>query len=128
MLGVRTVLKPEAAADDYGRRVASFLDAGGHISLALLGLGSDGHTASLFSVQDMEAAQGRTAVAVHRAPPPHRVSLTPDILARCRKVVFLVAGEAKTDIVHRILQAPGSVVAAQAVRRAPDVELWFLKT
>jgi 6-phosphogluconolactonase/glucosamine-6-phosphate isomerase/deaminase len=42
-------------------------------------------------------------------------------------VVFLVAGEAKTDIVQNIRQTPDTAVAAKAVRGVPDEELWFLK-
>jgi len=51
-----------------------FLEGGGCIPLGLLGLGADGHTASLFSLDDVDRGRGRLAIPVQRESGPQRVS------------------------------------------------------
>ncbi len=67
--------------------------------LVLLGLGEDGHTASLFP--GGLYPQDARVIAVKDAPkpPPERVSLTPLALANCRNLMFLVTGKQKTAAV-----------------------------
>jgi len=75
------------------------------LDLVLLGIGEDGHTASLFPGNP--ATESRTAaVAVFDAPkpPPERVSLGMAVLNTAREKMFLVAGEGKRDALHRIAQ------------------------
>jgi len=70
--------------------------------LVLLGLGEDGHTASLFPGQDWgEHADSPAVIAVHDAPkpPPDRVSLSAHRLGLARQVVFLVSGVSKHQAV-----------------------------
>ena len=69
LLRVRTELPLAQAAADYERRLSALLSSGLHIGLGLLGLGADGHTASLFSAGDLERARGRFAIA---GRPPRR--------------------------------------------------------
>jgi 6-phosphogluconolactonase len=72
------------------------------LDLVLLGIGEDGHCASLFPGNPALDAPG-WAVAVHGAPkpPPDRVSLTLGCLRNARRVIFLVTGEAKADAYRR---------------------------
>ena len=88
------------AADDYERRLR---DAGPpRFDLVLLGLGPDGHTASLFPDQDAVRERERLVVGVEhpaRAPFVPRVTLTLPALASTRRVVFLVTGAEKADAV-----------------------------
>ena len=124
LLCVRTALSLKRAADDYDRSLQHFLRTGGRITLGLLGLGADGHTASLFTPADLTAARGSLAVAVKRAKGPDRVSVTPDLLKRVEALIFLVMGQDKQDVVSRLLKEPESLVAGQAVREAASVQLW----
>jgi len=84
-------LGAEEAAEAYGRIAA----AARPFDLVLLGMGEDGHTASLFPGHPLP--QGVSAMAVHGAPkpPPERVSLTPEALADCRRMLILVTGAGK---------------------------------
>ena len=68
------------------------------LDLVLLGIGEDGHCASLFPAHPALNASG-WAVAVHDAPkpPPDRVSLTLGCLRNARRVIFLVTGAGKAD-------------------------------
>lgn len=112
------------AANDYDKQLREFLAHGGKIPLGLLGLGLDGHTASLFSFADIERGLGRYAVGVPRHQGHDRVSVTPDLLNRIGKVVFLVSGKEKAKVVEQLRQSPRKLVAGRAVANAASVEVW----
>jgi 6-phosphogluconolactonase len=87
-------LGAEPAAEAY----AGTLQHVGEFDLVLLGLGEDGHTASLFPGHEWGASPGSPAtLAVFGAPKPprERVSLSAARLSRAREVLFLVSGESK---------------------------------
>ncbi len=97
----------------------------GDFDLVLLGLGEDGHTASLFPGHDWGDAPGAPdALAVLDAPkpPPERVSLSAARLSRAREVLFLVAGEAKRAALAR--WRAGEPISARAIRPAAGVDVW----
>jgi len=86
----------EAAAASYAREIETALP----FDLVLLGLGEDGHTASLFPGQ--EYPQSQLVVAVHDAPkpPPERVSLNYGALSLAQELLFLVSGQGKAKAVQ----------------------------
>ena len=80
--------------------------------LVLLGVGPDGHVASLFPglpAVDVDAASGRWVVGVEGSPkpPPLRVSLTLPAIASAREILIVAFGAGKGDIVREALVAPG---------------------
>jgi 6-phosphogluconolactonase len=93
-------LGPERAADGYEQELQA---AGPPIfDLVLLGIGPDGHTASLFPRQDTLKERSRLAVAVPEAglePFVPRVSMTVTALTSSLRIVFLVSGSSKADAV-----------------------------
>src|SRR2546423_8665931 len=93
---VRTELPLEEAAADYERQLAALLDSGVRIGLGLLGLGADGHTASLFGAPDLERARGHLAIAVHRPDGMSAVSVTPGLLAQVEDLLVVVGGGRQT--------------------------------
>lgn len=93
----------------------------------LLGLGTDGHTASLFPGVDRETeSSGLCTVVQHPETGQNRISLTLDMINRAHRITFLVTGMDKAGIVSEILQDPETnchLPAAQV--RGKNVE-WFL--
>lgn len=121
---VDTSLPLEDAADALDREIDAFLESGGTFPLAFLGLGADGHTASLFTRGDLDRAAGRWASPTPRPTPPDRVTLTPATLARVDRIVFLTAGRDKDGMIQQLLDSPTSTIAGQAIEAARHVELW----
>ena len=125
VLRVRTELPLQAAADRYDRDIARFLAQGGQLPLGLLGLGADGHTASIFTPEDAAAGGERWALAVPRPQKPDRVSVTSACLSRVQQIVFLATGPDKAAVVQRFKRDPLSLLAGLAVAGSPLVELWY---
>lgn len=111
-------LSPTEAARRYGEELTSTVPANDDgvpaLDVALLGLGEDGHTASLFPGSRALGASGVVCVAVEAAPPPltERVSLTLDALKAARHVVFLATGPGKRPAVEAVLAGPDPAVPA----------------
>jgi 6-phosphogluconolactonase len=109
-----------AAARMYGETLRTV----GEFDLVLLGLGEDGHTASLFSGHEWYTApDAPDTLAVFDAPkpPPQRVSLSAARLNRARKVVFLVSGASKQEAVAA--WRAGKNIPARAISPAAGVDV-----
>ncbi len=128
VLRVHTELPLQESADRYDAELASFFKQGGRITLGILGLGADGHAASLFNANDLNRSKERFAIAVPRHEGPDRISVTPDLLAKSERLIFLVAGPKKAAIVEKITSDPETVIAAQAVQGTSQVELWYAQS
>lgn len=124
ILRVRTELTVADAAHRYDQDIRAFLKKGGRISLGFLGLGADGHTASIFSKEDVEAGRGHYALAIPKQDQPSRVTVTADLLALIDCIIFLASGADKAAIVKQFLESPQSLPAGLAVAGAKDVHLW----
>ncbi|MGE5234753.1 MAG: 6-phosphogluconolactonase [Acidobacteriota bacterium] len=123
----------ERAAADYERELRSFFAlARGELprfDLVLLGLGGDGHTASLFPGTAAVGEQRRLAVANRvDALATWRLTLTLPVLNHAACVAFLVAGAGKAEILARVLDGPQTphALPAQMVRPDDGTLLWFV--
>jgi len=104
----------QAAADAYDALLPA------RLTVLMLGIGREGHTASLFPGSPALAERDRRVVPVHTpASPPDRLTITPPVLAVAAHVVVLARGERKAEVVARALEAPWApeVCPAQLARR-----------
>jgi 6-phosphogluconolactonase/glucosamine-6-phosphate isomerase/deaminase len=128
VLRVRTELPLEEAAADYERRIDKLLLANVRFRLGLLGLGADGHTASLFTAQDIERARGHRAIAVDRPDGMQAVSVSPEVLAHFSELIFVVAGKDKHDAVQSLINRSPSLTAFHAIQSRATTDLWLADT
>jgi 6-phosphogluconolactonase len=124
VLRVRTELPLDRAVEDYERRLRALVKAGTRIKFGILGLGADGHTASLFSEGDLKRAAGKFAVSVQRPDGRSAVSVTPQFLQNVAEIVFVVAGSDKRIALKAMMERKAESIAARAIAGAPSVEIW----
>jgi 6-phosphogluconolactonase len=124
LLKIRTELPIEQAAQEFH----SALSRLENIPLGLLGLGADGHTASLFNLRDAALRDERLAIPVIKTEKPDRISVTPALLRRVEKIILLATGPEKKTIIQTLLEKPETIPAGVALAGHPDVEIWTDQT
>lgn len=128
---IRGERPPDEAAREYGAELRRAFpeDGAPTFDVALLGVGGDGHTASLFpgSAALEERAAWAVAVPAPATSAPHveRVSLTLPVLNRARAVYVLASGAEKRDVVRRILAGEAPELPASRVR-GEERTVWLL--
>jgi len=129
---VPSELEPEDAAAEYQRTLKEFASPPldwPRFDLVLLGMGSDGHTASLFP--GSEVAPTAPALAVtgnYEDRPARRVTLSPAVFNSARQVIFLVSGEGKAGVLKRVLygKSEPEVLPAQRIRPLDGSLIWMV--
>lgn len=121
---------PEAGAKSYEALLREFF-AGGEprFDLILLGLGGNGHTASLFPGDPVLTETERWVAPVYVADQDlYRLTFTASLINRAREVAFLVAGAAKAAVVRAVIQSPPDPqrLPAQLIHPAPGELHWLL--
>ena len=110
----------EQAALDYESAVAEPID------LLILGIGPDGHTASIFPGSAAARERQRRVVAVENSPkpPPRRLTITPRVIREAKRILVLATGTDKAEAVAKALDAATDQVQlpARLLRHAH----WFL--
>jgi 6-phosphogluconolactonase len=112
---VRGELTPEDAAWLYGSELVRATGEHAVFDLVLLGLGPDGHTASLFPGAPEADSAEAPVIPVRNAPkpPPERISLTLPVLRRARHTVLLATGEGKRAALAQVRAGDASAPAAR---------------
>ncbi|WP_370942517.1 6-phosphogluconolactonase [Amycolatopsis sp. cg5] len=124
---------PDAAAAAYAEVLARNARPEDHFDvptfdITLLGLGGEGHTASVFPESPAVYETERTAVAVRNCPkpPPTRVSLTLPALRRSQEIWLMTAGAEKADAVALALAGAGEIQIPVSGARGQRRTLWLL--
>ncbi len=125
-------LSPAAAAEAYARDLADgpLPMEGGfpQFDLILLGMGEDGHTASLFPGYPSLDEAHRWVVAVEDSPkpPPQRITLTLPVIHRARQVAIVATGSGKTHVLARIRSGQKPFLPIQRVDPLKGELRWFM--
>ena len=116
-------LGPDEASRRYAHEIRALLGAPPVLDMVFLGMGADGHTASLMPDSVALTSSDEFAVSVPDAEPP-RVSLALPLINAARSIVFHVTGKAKAATLKGVLQDEdgGGFVAGLVVPRA----VWLL--
>jgi len=127
---MRGEIAPEEAAAEYAELLHDhFKDSPPCFDLMLLGLGEDGHTASLFPETDAVEECEKHAVAVFVPKlDAWRVTLTLPVLNAARKILFLVSGKSKSKMVQRIMsnKQPAKEIPATMVNPQNGEIHWMM--
>jgi 6-phosphogluconolactonase len=130
---MRGEMQPAKAAARYEEGLRQFFEFAGDgfpvFDLVLLGLGNDGHTASLFPGTRAVREAVRWVIGHYvDEQAGWRISLTPPVINAAREVIFIVAGAAKAPVLRDILEGPSrpDVLPAQVVRPGGGEPLWLL--
>ncbi len=117
---------PDAAAAAYSSELRAF--GGGEFAVLMLGVGPDGHIASLFPGFPQVEVEDKIAVGVTGSPkpPPERVSLTLPALNHSRAVWFVASGEGKAAAVAAALDPSAADPLPAARVRGHGETVWFL--
>ena len=122
--------EPGRAAARYEEELRGFFASSWNpvFDLMILGVGVDGHTASLFPGSALLQERTRAVVPVYREKPGiNRVSLTLPVLNRAANILFLVSGNDKADIVHEVLTDKNrKQYPAGLVQPTDGVLNWFI--
>jgi 6-phosphogluconolactonase len=128
---------PEKAARSYEQTLKEFFDSPGKKSFPvfdamLLGVGADGHTASLFPGSRILGEKSRWVVSAEAPPsvfPNERITLTLPLINSSREVLFLAFGEEKKNVLKEIFEVPEKAkkVYPAAMVKPRERLQWYLE-
>jgi 6-phosphogluconolactonase len=122
---------PETASELYQATMIEFFGLNPkeipRFDLIILGLGKDGHTASLFPGQRALNEEERLVVPVNGGDPDvSRLSMTFPVLNNAREILFLVTGEQKAYILRAVLESNQALLPAQKIRPVSGNLNWLV--
>lgn len=122
--------KPEIFARQYEERLREFLDKKKpQFDLILLGMGDDGHTASLFPGTAVLAEKEKWVSAYYLEPQEmYRITLTAPLINQARKIIFLTFGEKKANALSEVLEGERNPTKfpAQLINPKNGEVLWLV--
>jgi 6-phosphogluconolactonase/glucosamine-6-phosphate isomerase/deaminase len=110
--------------DEAAARFEAALQPLKTIDLGFLGMGSDGHTAGFFTREQAKLKSGPLTLSTDRPDGMRGVSVTPVLFNRIERIILLVTGESKREIINTLLAASETIPAGIALADHPNVELW----
>ena len=129
---IKSELEPARAATDYAATLKVFAEPPldwPRFDLVLLGLGEDGHTASLFPGSPVDVNTPTLAVtANYQGRPANRVTLTQNVFNSARNIFFLVSGTGKAETLSRVLSDVDTPeeLPAQRINPSNGKVTWFV--
>jgi 6-phosphogluconolactonase len=131
---IRGELALQEAVDDYKEKLRENAGEGldwPRFDLVFLGMGSDGHVASIFPWENLGVGQNApvlTTTADYQGRPAQRVSMTPLVFNSAKQILFLVSGESKAEVLRKVLCREGGPNELPALRTQPEEggTMWYI--
>ena len=123
VLKVNPDISLEDAAVEYEQGLKALATKNIPIKIAILGMGTDGHTCSIFSLVDA-SIHDKLAFPVEATGGFNRVSVSTTVLETVEKIILFVTGEKKKDILQEFRDKPLSLPSGFALQNHPNVEVW----
>lgn len=129
---VKSELEPDSAARGYAQALSRFAEPPldfPRFDLVLLGMGDDGHTASLFPGSPVDVPTSTLAVTAHyQGRPANRITLTPLVFNQAREIWFLVTGQSKAKMLKNIIEGEfkPEIYPAQRIRPVDGNLIWMI--
>lgn len=126
-----TMIEPEKAAEEYEKEIISTFGVDAleipRFDCIFLGIGTDGHTASLFPGQEMLWEGGNTVLAVRGGKPNvDRITMNFPLLNQAKHTVLVVSGKEKAKIVREVLACPEAGLPVQRLKPVCGKVTWLL--
>lgn len=126
--------KANISAEDYAKEYEALLEKhltkGEEFDLILLGMGDDGHTASLFPNQDIILKEKEKKVAAYFLAPQdmYRITLTAPLINKAKNIVFLVFGDKKSEALYQVLQGEenSNLYPSQLINKDAQRVTWMV--
>ncbi len=122
-------VSPEEFAREYEQSLRKYLSPDGRFDLILLGMGADGHTASLFPHTEVLHEHNKWVVAYYLdAQDMYRITLTAPVINRANHVAVIAYGSNKADALYEVLQGQPNFeqYPAQLIDAKGDRVTWFV--
>jgi 6-phosphogluconolactonase len=120
---------PGDAAENYQARLLNFFGDNQRFDLVLLGMGNDGHTASLFPGKEIKYKPDQwVAASFVEKLSTWRLTLTPSIINLAHRITFIVSGGNKADTLSEVIQGnyqPGKY-PSQLIKPADGILSWYI--
>jgi len=124
---IKGEISPEQAASKYEAELREFFGTSPSFDLVLLGVGKEGHTASLFPEGSALNEKHRWVLAQFFPKiPAWRITLTPVAFNAAANVVFLVSGENKAGVVRQIFLEGGGLLPVRLIKPHSGRLVWLL--
>ena len=113
----------DEASNSYGEEVRALREKKIPLKVALLGIGADGHTASIFSLE-AASIRDREAFPVRGTAGFDRVSVSSPVIEYAGRVIVMASGEGKRDILEKLKKEPATLPSGNVFGRCSHVEVW----
>lgn len=128
---IKAELEPNTAAEKYQQEMIDNITLISNIPVfdwTILGMGEDGHTASLFNTDDNFYVDKLTAVTTHTQSGQKRITLTPKSLCASILITFMVTGKNKSTMINQILgkTIPASNYPAGLIKSKEGITEWVI--
>lgn len=125
---MQTDVSPLESAKVYEALLHQYFDGQPHtFDLVLLGMGDDGHTLSLFPGTDVvnERSKWVSEVLIDDAG-NYRITLTEPVVNKSAKVIFLITGQGKAQMLQKVLNGPANQFPSQLIQPVSKNLMWFI--